>query len=246
MKKLIFILLCFSLLTFGSSARIIEVAPAGAWGSIGISGGGGAVAAGGGPEFVVAGVNSNDEEAATTINLALGTDANRYILVGSVNEPGVSITDVTFGGVSITGASLFSIDIDTRAQCNGYGGTVAGSGTADVVVTFSAATGHATVVAGYSGVSSDGTPATATGNSTAPSVSVSNSDTDELIVDVACQEQSASLTVDGSQTQRGQTSDATWSLVVGVSEEVGSASPVSMDWTGADERWGIGALALEP
>ena len=46
MKKLIFILLCFSILTFGSSARIIEVAPAGAWGVLGISGGG-AVAAGG-------------------------------------------------------------------------------------------------------------------------------------------------------------------------------------------------------
>jgi len=45
MKKLIFILLCFSILTFGSSARIIEVAPAGAWGVLGISGGG-AVAAG--------------------------------------------------------------------------------------------------------------------------------------------------------------------------------------------------------
>ena len=40
MKKLIFILLCFSLLTFGSSAKIIEVAPAGAWGVLGISGGG--------------------------------------------------------------------------------------------------------------------------------------------------------------------------------------------------------------
>ena len=45
MKKLIFILLCFSLLTFGSSARIIEVAPAGAWGIIGISGGSAVVAA---------------------------------------------------------------------------------------------------------------------------------------------------------------------------------------------------------
>ena len=39
MKKLIFILLCFCLMTFGSSARIIEVAPAGAWGVLGISGG---------------------------------------------------------------------------------------------------------------------------------------------------------------------------------------------------------------
>ena len=47
MKKLIFILLCFCLMTFGSSAKIIEVAPAGAWGVLGISGGG-AVAAGGG------------------------------------------------------------------------------------------------------------------------------------------------------------------------------------------------------
>ena len=40
MKKLIFCLLCFCLMTFGSSAKIIEVAPAGAWG-IGIIGSGG-------------------------------------------------------------------------------------------------------------------------------------------------------------------------------------------------------------
>ena len=46
MKKLIFILLCFCLTTFGSSARIIEVTPAGAWGVLGISGGGETVVAG--------------------------------------------------------------------------------------------------------------------------------------------------------------------------------------------------------
>ena len=49
MKKLIFILLCFCLMTFGSSARIIEVAPAGAWGIGLIGSGGGAVA--GGPSY---------------------------------------------------------------------------------------------------------------------------------------------------------------------------------------------------
>ena len=43
MKKLIFILLCFSLMALGPSARIIEVAPAGAWGVLGISGGGAVV-----------------------------------------------------------------------------------------------------------------------------------------------------------------------------------------------------------
>ena len=48
MKKLI-ILLCFCLMTFGSSARIIEVAPAGAWGVLGISGGG--AVAGGGADY---------------------------------------------------------------------------------------------------------------------------------------------------------------------------------------------------
>ena len=40
MKKLLFCLLCFSLLTFGSSAKIIEVAPAGAWGTMIIGGSG--------------------------------------------------------------------------------------------------------------------------------------------------------------------------------------------------------------
>ena len=43
MKKLIFVLLCFSILTLGSSAKIIGVVPAGAWGIGLIGAGGGAV-----------------------------------------------------------------------------------------------------------------------------------------------------------------------------------------------------------
>ena len=65
MKKLIFILICFSLLTFGSSARIIEVAPAGAWG-IGLIGGGAPPPAGGGQAFTDAFAYSDGELASVS------------------------------------------------------------------------------------------------------------------------------------------------------------------------------------
>ena len=51
MKKLLFCLLCFCLMTFGSSAKIIEVAPAGAWGTMIIGGGSGGEAPAGGTDF---------------------------------------------------------------------------------------------------------------------------------------------------------------------------------------------------
>ena len=62
MKKLIFILLCFCLMTFGSSAKIIEVAPAGAWGVLAMSGGGGAVADVTAPEWSSTTVSADGDE----------------------------------------------------------------------------------------------------------------------------------------------------------------------------------------
>ena len=62
MKRLIFVLLCFSILTLGSSAKIIEVAPAGAWGVLAMSGSGGSVADVTAPEWSSTTVAADGDE----------------------------------------------------------------------------------------------------------------------------------------------------------------------------------------
>ena len=113
MKKLIFILLCFSLLTFGSSARIIEVAPAGAWGIIGISGGGAVAEAGG--DVALAGTLQTVDAAAADGSSAITIDANAEVCVVAsayyyasadwTQDPFVSIGGALGGSNNITEAS---------------------------------------------------------------------------------------------------------------------------------------------
>ena len=101
MKKLLFILLCFSILTFGSSARIIEVAPAGAWGVLGISGGG-AVAVGDGPVQVQ---KKSATNGAATIHQVVAdstpTEGNLMILVISSDTAVSTYTGWTLDGTAL-------------------------------------------------------------------------------------------------------------------------------------------------
>ena len=89
MKKLIFILLCFSLLTFGSSAKIIEVAPAGAWGLLGICGGGGGGAPAACDTTVLSATSESSEE---NITVAGEYYVGNGYTVGASNE---TICEVT-------------------------------------------------------------------------------------------------------------------------------------------------------
>ena len=84
-----------------------------------------------------------------------------------------------------------------------------------------------------------GTPAKASGTSTAPTVNVTSA-TDERVVDGIAHANNTTQTVGAGQTQRGsQTGMAT-------SEEAGAAS-VTMSWTLAgSEDWAIIAVALKP
>ena len=103
MKKLIFILLCFSLLTFGSSARIIEVAPAGAWG-LGIIASGG----GGGPDVTA------PEWSSTTV----AADGDEVTVVFSEN-----LNDTALGG------GEFDLDCDGASGADNVLVYASGDGT---------------------------------------------------------------------------------------------------------------------
>ena len=103
MKKLLFILLCFSLLTFGSSARIIEVAPAGAWGVLGISGGGGAVAGGAFEVISTQELDFNTDQDPATQDITIPAETTAVYMFWSYwrnSETGYGISTVTLEAVS--------------------------------------------------------------------------------------------------------------------------------------------------
>lgn len=90
-----------------------------------------------------------------------------------------------------------------------------------------------------------GTAVTATGTSTAPSVTVSSA-SDELVDDGLIIVNSGSLTVDTGQTQRVNTTTSNAFIKYATSTESGAASTV-MSWTnGTSQAWVIMAVPIKP
>ena len=111
MKKLIFILLCFSLMTFGSSAKIIEVAPAGAWGTM-IIGGSGLPAAVGGWSDDFSGCTSGYVDAQTGWGTNLTTDLNANHSADFVCSSGEGLRNADTGRKQYLLADYEPVDTD--------------------------------------------------------------------------------------------------------------------------------------
>ena len=116
MKKLIFILLCFCLMTFGSSAKIIEVAPAGAWGVLGISGGGAVV---GGGDVSLAGTLQTVDAAAFSgsDSITIDADADICVVLASFYY---NYIDATFDPFVAIGGALGGVYDITELQKSDY------------------------------------------------------------------------------------------------------------------------------
>ena len=182
----------------------------------------------------------------------VGVANDRILIVGvALRNSSVIVTGITYGGTALTFVG---------ARSNG-GGNVRmemwklvgpATGTANIVVTLSAAKRIVGGAASYSGVNPNtpnGAFVSAISNgSTTASVAVTSA-IDELVVDaVAAQGDAGSLTVGGGQTQRWNTLTGTASAEVrgGGSSEPGAAS-VTMSWTlGSSKPWAIGAVPLKP
>ena len=121
MKKLLLYLLCFCLLTFGSSAKIIEVAPAGAWGVLGISGGGGGGAPpAGGQDYIV----DFTEYDASDDHVDGGSGRQWNELTGSGTA--VDVASDNLDGVTSPFTLIFESPTDTITQ---YGAHLVGAST---------------------------------------------------------------------------------------------------------------------
>ena len=175
-----------------------------------------------------------------------GTNTYALVMVGLRTNTG-DITGVTFNGVAMTELS----------QLNNAGGThtlwmfgLAGPTTGDVVVTGDTSLAAEVITSIYTGVhqtTPTGTVATATGNSTAPSVAVTSAAL-ELVVDHAGWNSGAGqIDVGAGQTERKRSpaSGDGISMNTASSDEAGAAS-VTMSWTIVTSQWLIQGVPLKP
>ena len=177
---------------------------------------------------------------------------NRFMLaLISGHEPGVAspieVTSITFGAATFSKVGTVENGTVVRVEVWKLDSEPA-TGADTVTVNFANITRAAVTIITFTGVNQTtplGTLATATGSSTAASVSVTSA-TDELVVDAASSHRnpSVALTVDGSQTERSNL--VVTRLTLGTSTEAGAAS-VSMDWTVAPSNaWAIAGVSVKP
>ncbi len=196
---------------------------------------------------------------ATTINSTGNGDvtfshtvsgSNRFLLVSISTNTSISITGVTYNGVTMTAlaAAVDNTDSSANSRLHVFRLIAPATGANNVVVTFSGAPSDRTVIAeSFTDVNQTtpmGTVATSTtNNSASPSVTVVGASGD-LIVDFHGANDALSTTSAGSgQTSRASSLPSTGSIS---STENGGASVV-MDWSNTPDRWysSLG-VALKP
>ena len=182
----------------------------------------------------------------------VGAANDRILIVGvALRNSSVTVTGINYGGTALT---LIGARSNGGGQVRMEMWKLVGpaTGTANVVVTLSAAKRIVGGAVSYSGVNPNtpnGAFVSAISNGSTTALVTATSAMGELVVDVVAPEGDAgSLTVGAGQTQRWNTLTGTASAEVrgGGSSEPGAAS-VTMSWTlGASKPWAIGAVPLKP
>ena len=169
---------------------------------------------------------------------------NERILIVGVSVVVETAATVTYGGTALTKkTALQNVDIEASLWFL----VAPPVGAADIVVTFSAAArvvGGATSYTGVDPTTPWGTAATASGTSTAPSVTVTSA-ANELPVDAMACKGDPVITVGAGQTQRWNRSSGSGPSLAG-SEEPGAASVV-LSWSlNPSKVWALVAAPLKP
>lgn len=171
--------------------------------------------------------------------------SDRFLKVGvSVNTS--TLSSVTYAGTDVGAIAEVNVGGGHRAYMRGL--VAPATGANNVVVTTAALSNITSTAESYTGVDQvtpNDTAATASGNSTAPSVNVSSA-TDDLVIDTVEDTGSGTLAADASQTQRQSNSGGGNGTRCGSSEEAGAAT-VTMSWTkGTSTVWGIIGVSINP
>jgi hypothetical protein len=206
---------------------------------------------------------SSSEVTGLTISHTVGGGINRILVVGvnmmDTTSPYPTVSSMTYAGQPMTFLAGVTDTADARIRSEMWYITAPATGTNDIVITFTDTVRG--VVAGgmsYTGVDQTtpfGTPSSAEGKDTAPSVVVSSAAREVVVDTVGIRQDTGgtqTLTAGAGQTDRYNDASAYGTLpnnnnVVGAgSEKAGSAS-VTMSWTASSSGdWAIVAAPLKP
>lgn len=175
------------------------------------------------------------------------TGTNLVLIVQAVNYDATvgTVSGITYNGVALT--KIAGVTFSSNFNNEGWYLIAPATGTHDVVITWSASQ---LLVAGgivsYTGAHQSaviGTPATASGNDTTPTVTVSSA-AGELVIDGVFVNNDTSSTPGSGQTEEYD-QNVGLPASFAVSREAGAASVV-MDHTIGAHEWGSWAVALKP
>lgn len=175
-----------------------------------------------------------------------------FVTVGGTGSPAPSVSSITYGGVSL--GSAVKIQTSGNARIELWKLISPASGVNSIVITLSSATdGNSIICAGaMSFIDSDlstplGTAVSASGSGTTPTVDITDSATDDLVIDGVVLGSDSAVTAGAGQTKR-------WEELVGAdsygnngagSTEAGASGTVTMSWTVGDDAWGIIGVTIK-
>lgn len=181
-----------------------------------------------------------------TIAHTTPSGSNRLMIVGvSAQQPGASVSSVTYNGVALT--KLGNVSNASQSRIEIWYLKSPAVGTFNVVLTNSQSENAIVGVKTFSGVNlttTFGTLATSTGNSASAFVTATSA-TDELVYAVVGFNNGSTNQTPGS----GQTEyyDQTInSSICGAGSSKAGASSVTMSWTSTSSPWSIGAVSIKP
>lgn len=181
-----------------------------------------------------------------TIAHTTPSGSNRLMIVGvSAQQPGASVSSVTYNGVALT--KLGNVSNASQSRIEIWYLKSPAVGTFNVVLTNSQSENAIVGVKTFSGVNlttTFGTLATSTGNSASAFVTATSA-TDELVYAVVGFNNGSTNQTPGS----GQTEyyDQTInSSISGAGSSKAGASSVTSSWTSTSSPWSIGAVSIKP
>jgi len=182
----------------------------------------------------------------------VGTGANRILIVGvSIrNSSSQTVTGVTYAGTPLTNIGVKANSTVVRIEM--WRLVNPPSGTANVVVTLSAAAKAVCGATSWTGVNQTtplGTFVSATGSTNTPTVNATSA-TNEVVHDTVAAQGTVTATVGAGQTQRWNavtSGGLTSSNVRGAGSSEPGAATVTMSYSlSASASWAIGAVPLKP
>lgn len=185
--------------------------------------------------------NKTGSASSVSFSATVGATANMLVVSGGERATISAATPPTWNGSNLT--VLTGADNGGGAhakQCYIANPT---TGTQTCVVTFTSSTNYAIFfipLIGTAGTINGSAATTATGTSTAPSVTITTSATGELVIDSVSS--GGVVTVNGSQTQISNVTNANGN---GASSKTG-ASSVTMSWSTASAAYAISAISVQP